>query len=76
MAPKEPSDDEVRQLISECVGIVKEDRERAQYQTLHERFGAKPEESGEPGEGDPPPAKETVPEPKVEYGLWGKKPVR
>lgn len=73
---KDPTDDEVRALISECVEIVKTDRERAHYQELHGKYGAKPEGEGEAGEGDPPPAKPVTEEPKEEYGLWGRKPRR
>jgi hypothetical protein len=71
----EPDDDEVRKLIRESVQIVREDRERGQYATLHERYG-KPAEPVEPGEGDPPPADDPKPEPQAEFGLWGRKKPR
>jgi len=70
---KEWTDEEVQALISDSVKIVAEDRERAQYQALHERFGAKPEDSKDDGK-TPPPKKDDKPEdpkPKKKSLWWG-----
>jgi hypothetical protein len=70
---KEWSDDEISAEIKRCHDIVREDRERAQYTTLHERFGKT--ETDTETEGKPPPAKETGPEgdpkPKKRSIWWG-----
>jgi hypothetical protein len=59
MTRKEWTDDEVQAEIREAVRIVNEDRERATYKSLHERYG---KESTDPpgtppkkeGDADPP----------------------
>jgi hypothetical protein len=55
---KEWTDEEVRAEIAAAVKIVAEDRERAQYKSLHERFG----EKAAPPEGEKTPPKKETPE--------------
>lgn len=66
---KEWTDEEVQKLISESVNIVREDRERASYKTLHEKYG-NAEPPAEPGEGDPPPPKPEPNEPPKKRSIW------
>ena len=77
---KKWTDEEVQEEIKNAVKIVQEDRERADYARLHERYGKAPE--GDSGSGDSsngdgkkaPPTKEGETEPPVESGgkrsLW------
>lgn len=66
-----PTEDEMKALISESVSIVREDREREHYGRLHEKYGQKQEDpEPEPGEGDPPPKKDPPAEPPKKPGLW------
>ena len=69
---KEWTDDEIQAQITECVNIVREDRERQNYESLHERFGKKDPTEKPPGEGDPPPPKETseTDPPAGKKSLW------
>ena len=66
MASKKWTDDEVKAEIREAVKIVNEDRERATYAQLHERYGKKDDDnSSDSGNGDgskTPPRKEGDPE--------------
>lgn len=48
---KEWTDDEVQAAIREAVRIVHEDRERATYKSLHERYG----QDGKTDDKTPPP---------------------
>lgn len=70
MGKKEWTDEDVQTAISEAVRIVSEDRDKATYAALHERFGG----SGEPPKesGGAPPAKEPADpaEPKKGKSLW------
>lgn len=68
--PKDWTDDEIKAAIKEAVDIVHEDRERAQYATLHERFGEKPPEGD--GKNPPPPKKEEEPppDPPATRSIW------
>lgn len=51
-----PTDDEIRQLIKESRSIFEEDRERATYRSLHEKYG---KETEDPSTKDgAPPKKE------------------
>jgi hypothetical protein len=67
---KEWTDDEIRAMIADSRKIVEEDRERGQYATLHEKYGAKPPEPKDPKA--PPPKQEPDPEPekKARRPLW------
>jgi hypothetical protein len=70
---KEWTDEEVQAEIREAVRIVHEDRERATYQQLHERFGQKPSPSGDPKDGkNPPPPKDGGDQPPTQKrkSLW------
>lgn len=72
------TDEEVQAEIRAAVAIVTEDRERAQYAALHERFGkdpAKDDPAKDPAKDGPtpPPAKDGDPEPEptpVKRSLW------
>jgi hypothetical protein len=57
---KEWTDEEVQAEIAEAVRIVNEDRERATYKSLHERYG---KESTDPP-GTPPKKEEGDPKPE------------
>jgi hypothetical protein len=69
------TDEEVQAEIKAAVAIVNEDRERATYQTLHERFGTNNDPGNDSGNGGPPaPPKKDAdadPEPTApKKGLW------
>lgn len=66
---KEWTEEEVRKLISESAQILREDRDKETYGRLHEKYGQKPEDKAEPGEGDPPPKKEAV-KPPAKRSIW------
>jgi hypothetical protein len=80
VATKKWTDEEVQAEIQAAVKIVAEDREKAEYARLHERYGKAPEGdggSGSSGDGDgskAPPKKEGEPEPNLDGGkkrsLW------
>lgn len=60
---REWSDDDVRAEIAAAVKIVREDREKAEYQRLHGMYGAP--------EGQPPvPPEKEPPEPVKKRGIW------
>lgn len=70
------TDEEVQKEIRDAVAIVAQDRERAQYLALHERYGSK-DDSGKgdpPKDGPtPPPAKDGDPPPEPtekKKSLW------
>lgn len=76
MAKKEWTDEEVQAEIREAVRIVHEDRERATYQQLHERYGQKPPPSGDPKDDKtpPPPKKDGEEPPKKRRSIyWGER---
>ena len=67
------TDEEVQAEIRTAVAMVAEDRDRAHYKTLHERFGDKP--AGDPPKDGPtpPPAKDGDPTPEPtekKKSLW------
>ena len=69
MASKEWTDEEVQAEIKEAVRIVNEDRERATYAQLHERYGEKPK--SDPKDGPPPPKNDDpTPTEKKRRSLW------
>jgi hypothetical protein len=61
--------------LAEAVRILREDGVHIHKSYAAFQKGLQEQEpvKEEAGEGDPPPAKEKKEEPKVEYGLWGKK---
>lgn len=63
MPKKEWTDEEIQQEIRDAVAIVQEDRERADYTRLHERFGQSKEPT-DPNAPKPPPAKDPQDKPK------------
>jgi hypothetical protein len=74
---REWTDEEVRAEIAAAVAIVREDRDREHYKTLHEKYGESPSGDGgnPPSHGPPaPPKKEGEGEPNVDAGkkrgLW------
>lgn len=70
---KEWTDEEVQAEIREAVRIVNEDRERATYKQLHERYGQKDGSKDKPEDGkQPPPPKDDGGEPpaKKRRSLW------
>lgn len=70
MGKKEWTDEDVQAAIADAVRIVTEDRDKAAYLALHERF----KDSGEPGKnpsGAPPPKDPADPaEPHKTKSLW------
>lgn len=72
---KEWTDEDVQTEIREAVRIVHEDRERATYRQLHEKYGQDNGGTPDPKDGkNPPPPKEepTEPEKKKRRSLyWG-----
>jgi len=71
---REWTDEEVQAEIAAAVKIVAEDKERAQYLALHERFGAKPDDSNQDPGKTPPPAKDDPKpddKPKKRSLWWG-----
>jgi hypothetical protein len=80
VATKKWTDEEVQAEIQAAVKIVAEDREKAEYARLHERYGKAPESDGDPGnsgDGDgskAPPRKEGDPDPNLDpspkRSLW------
>jgi len=78
---KKWTDEEVQAEIREAVKIVSEDRERARYAQLHEKYGkgsgdgSGDSDSGNNGDGKTPPKKDGEPEPDLDGGgkrksLW------
>lgn len=69
---KEWTDEEVTAEIREAVRIVNEDRERATYAQLHERYGQKPPPEGDPkdGKNTPPPKTDGTEPPKKRRSIW------
>jgi len=69
---REWTDDEVKAEIAAAVRIVAEDRERAEYTRLHEKY--KPDPDTDPaGNGKTPPPKKDGDDgepPKPKRGLW------
>jgi hypothetical protein len=69
---KEWTDEEIAAEIKRCHDIVREDKDRASYTTLHERFGKTETDTEEQTEGGPPPKKNTKEEgiPKKKRSIW------
>jgi hypothetical protein len=53
--PKDWTDDEIRAMIADSRRIVEEDREKATYTTLHEKYGVKADPKAPPPKQDDPP---------------------
>lgn len=71
MPPKKSwTDDEVQAYLDEQVAIVRDDRDRAAYRTLHERFKDKPDSQGD-GKTPPPDKGDPAPGPKKRGLFWG-----
>jgi hypothetical protein len=81
MTNRKWTDDEVKAEIREAVRIVTEDREKATYATLHEKYGNKdapnPDDSKDGDKSKSPPRKEGEPEPDLDRSkqkrslFWG-----
>lgn len=70
---REWTDEEVQAEIREAVRIVQEDKDRAAYKQLHERFGQAPTEPDNPKDNPGvPPQKDNNGEPakKGRKSLW------
>jgi hypothetical protein len=69
---KEWTDDEIKAEIKRCHDIVREDRERASYTSLHEKYGKPAYEGQTEVEGGPPPRKDPPEksEPKKKRSIW------
>lgn len=65
--PSAWTDDDVKAEIREAVRIVHEDRQRATYAELHERFGDKPRDPDDP---KPPPKEPTLDDVKPKRSIW------
>lgn len=72
---KKWTDAEVEDLIRQSVQIVADDKERAEYNRLHGKYGAKEEPEETETETDdgkkPPPEKEGKKEENSKRSLWG-----
>ena len=69
------TDEEVQAEIKAAVAIVTQDREKAQYLALHERYGSKDDPGKDPAKDGPtpPPAKDGDPPPEPtekKKSLW------
>jgi hypothetical protein len=58
---REWTDEEIRALIADSRKIVEEDREKAAYATLHEKYGAKPDPKDPKDPKGPPPRQDEPP---------------